>query len=188
MLQVEMRCCTYYHAHQTLLQNKILLLQVEAECCNKLNSSLSFSKHFFELAICNVCRCMYSSCNNAFLVSTQQCCAASCSNLLLELLRLYTAKLLIWMPKKTIRNMKKKPMCSARTPCNADLQNKNRGKLKFAIEFCFVFYLKKIKIEDFKLSNFHLLSYLCDMNKQDFCLFRSLLCSWDGKDSLLSHG
>ena len=81
------------------------------------------------------------------------------------------------MPKKTIRNMKKKPMCSARTPCNADLQNKNRGKLKFAIEFCFVFYLKKIKIEDFKLSNFHLLSYLCDMNKQDFCLFRSLLCS-----------
>ena len=73
--------------------------------------------------------------------------------------------------------MKKKPMCSARTPCNADLQNKNRGKLKFAIEFCFVFYLKKIKIEDFKLSNFHLLSYLCDMNKQDFCLFRSLLCS-----------
>ena len=41
---------------------------------------------------------------------------------------------------------------------------------------CFLFF-NNIKIEGFGLSNFHSWSYLCDMNKQNFCSFKSLPCS-----------
>ena len=48
-LQVEKRCCTYYHPPQTLSRNKISLLQVEEEaaCCIKLNWCLLFSTNVF---------------------------------------------------------------------------------------------------------------------------------------------
>ena len=42
-LQVEKRCWPFYHPPQTLSQNKISLLQVEAACCIKLNWRLLFS-------------------------------------------------------------------------------------------------------------------------------------------------
>ena len=48
-LQVEKRCCTYYHPLQTLSRNKISLLQVEAACCIKLNWRLLFSTNVFNL-------------------------------------------------------------------------------------------------------------------------------------------
>ena len=48
-LQVEKRCCTYYHPPQTLSRNKISFLQVEAACCSKLNRRLLFSTNFFNL-------------------------------------------------------------------------------------------------------------------------------------------
>ena len=49
VLQVEKRCCTYYHPPQTLSRNKILLSQVEAACCIKLNWRLLFATIFFNL-------------------------------------------------------------------------------------------------------------------------------------------
>ena len=45
-LQVEKRCCAYYHPPQTLSRNKISLLQVEAACCSKLNCVYFFSTNF----------------------------------------------------------------------------------------------------------------------------------------------
>ena len=54
-LQVEKRCCTYYHPPQTLSRNKISLLQVEAACCSKLNWRLLFSTIFFQLATTEFC-------------------------------------------------------------------------------------------------------------------------------------
>ena len=38
-LQVEKRCCTYYHPPQTLSRNKILLLQVEKQLLKKVDNS-----------------------------------------------------------------------------------------------------------------------------------------------------
>ena len=48
-LQIEKRCCTYYHPPETLLSNKISLLHVEAGCCSELNWRLLFSTIFLNL-------------------------------------------------------------------------------------------------------------------------------------------
>ena len=45
---LQKRCCTYYHPLQTLSRNKILLLQVKAACCIKLN--WTFFNKVFQLA------------------------------------------------------------------------------------------------------------------------------------------
>ena len=93
-LQVEKRCCTYYHLAQTLSCNKMSLLQVEAACCSKLNWHLLFSTNVFNLQQQNFVawqglRCVVICANNAFQFAMQQRCIASCSNLLLVLLHLY---------------------------------------------------------------------------------------------------
>ena len=73
----------YYHPPQTWSRNKISLLQVEL-------ASTFFNK-FFQLATTKFC-CVTmfevggNTCNNAFQLAMQQCCVASCSNLLLVLL------------------------------------------------------------------------------------------------------
>ena len=74
-LQVQKRCCTYYHPPQTLSRNKISLLQVEAACCSKLNWHLIFSANFFNLQQQNFVawQCMrygqqrFSACNATML-------------------------------------------------------------------------------------------------------------------------
>ena len=75
-LQVEKRCCTYYHPPQTLLRNKISLLQVEAACCVKLNWGQLFQRIF---STCNnkfCCVTMFevrsNTYNNAFQLAMQQ--------------------------------------------------------------------------------------------------------------------
>ena len=66
-LQVEKRCCTYYHPPQTLSRNKISLLKVEAAFFNK----------FFQLS--TMFEVSGNTANNAFQLAMQQCCVASCS-------------------------------------------------------------------------------------------------------------
>ena len=86
-LQVEKRCCTYYHPPQTLSR------KVEAACCIKLNWRLLFFQQIFSTfnnKFC--CVTMFevggNTANNAFQLAMQQCCVARCSNLLLVSLHL----------------------------------------------------------------------------------------------------
>ena len=44
-LQVEKRCCTYYHPPQTMSRNKILLLQVEKNIVEKSRRQFNLLQH-----------------------------------------------------------------------------------------------------------------------------------------------
>ena len=81
-LQVDKRCCTFYHTPRALLRNKILLLQVEAACCmHQVELASTFFNKFFQLATTNfvALQCFEvggNTCNNASQLAMQQCCVA----------------------------------------------------------------------------------------------------------------
>ena len=79
------------HCHST----KFLLLQVEKNCWKKIDASSTCWSNFATTKFC--CVTMFevggNTANNAFQLATQQCCLASCSNLLLVLLHLYAREI-----------------------------------------------------------------------------------------------